>query len=334
MGSKVRNKVFLDLVDQEILLIERNLHINENDRYYNNATIQKELLDKNYFDLINGFEDLFLEKNSLSKEYKNKSIYDFFEVYNFDVKLSTLILEKIEIFEKKLKARLSYFFSKEKCKELKDIESYIDINSYVIPSNPHEKGKFQNHTLFRIKNIHKKGTYIKQNFIEQNKERYEYINQHDKLPFWVGIKTLSLGEIHWLLYGLPTSIIYNILESFEIEKTKNGRDTFINSVYIITSLRNACAHFEIITRFNTKSNFKINNNLINNLNLNPKRSQYIISLYDVLLVLRQFVSINDIIYYIYDFYDLQYSLNLNHRVDPLLDRMGNKDIDKWLKLLY
>jgi len=333
MGAKVRNKEFLDLVDQELLLIKRNLHIDEADKYYNNATIQKELLDKNYFDLINGFEDLFLEKNLSHKEYKNKSIYDFLEVYNFDVTLGTIILEKIEIFEKKLKARVSYFFSKEKCKTLNDVESYIDINSYTIPTNIHEKKKFKNHNIFATKTTYKAGVSIKKNFIDQNKDKYDYINQHDKLPFWVGIKALNLGEIHWLLYGLPTNVIYNILESFEIPKTKNEKDIFVNSVYIITSLRNACAHFEIITRFNTKSNFKINKNLIKSLNLNPKRNQYIISLYDVLLVLKQFVAIDDVIYYIYNFYDLQYSLNLNYRIDNLLDRMGNKNIDDWLELL-
>lgn len=103
MGSKVRNKEFLDLIDQELLLIERNLHIDETDKHYNKGTIQRELLDKNYFDLINGFEDLFLEKDLHHKLYKNKSIYDFLEVYKFDVELSSIILKKIEVFEKMLK---------------------------------------------------------------------------------------------------------------------------------------------------------------------------------------------------------------------------------------
>lgn len=326
MGSKVRNKEFLDLIDQELLLIERNLYIDETDKYYNNATIQRELLDKNYFDLINGFEDLFLEKDLPHKLYKNKSIYDFLEVYKFDVELSSIILKKIEIFEKMLKSRVAYFFSKEVCNTAKDVEKYIDINSYTLPKNRYEKGKFEKHVLFsKNKN--------NQNFIEQNKDKYDYIGKHDKLPFWVGIKTLTLGGIHILLYGLPTTVMYDVLESFGYNKTEADRDVFINSVYIITSLRNSCAHFEIISTFNTKSNFEIRQNLIQRLGLIPKRSKYVLSLYDSLLVLKQFVSLTEISYCIYDFYDFQYKLKLNYRVDPLLDRMGRKDINDWLKLL-
>lgn len=323
--SKVRNKKFLSLVDQELLLISRNLHINESDKHFNKSTIQRELLDKNYFDLINGFEDLFLEKNLPHKEYRNKSIYDFLEVYSFDSELCSVILKKIEVFEKKLKSRIAYFFSKEICSTANDVEKYIDINSYVLPSDIKIQNKFKDHVLFKKNKSGK-------NFIEQNKDKYDYIGKHDKLPFWVGIKTLTLGSIYYLLTGLPSIVINQILYSFNYKKSE--KDIFLNSIYIITSLRNACAHFEIISTFNTKSNFKINKQLINKLNLTPKRSNYILSLFDSLVILKQFVSLDEIVFSIYDFYDFQYNLGFQHRVEPLLERIGQKNIDYWLNLLY
>lgn len=323
--SKVRNKKFLTLVDQELLLISRNLHINESDKHFNKSTIQRELLDKNYFDLINGFEDLFLEQNLPHKEYRNKSIYDFLEVYSFDSELRSVILKKIEVFEKKLKSRIAYFFSKEICNTANDVEKYIDINSYVLPHNIKIQNKFKDHVLF------KKNKKDGQNFIEQNKYKYDYISKHDKLPFWVGIKTLTLGAIYYLLTGLPSIVINQILDSFNYKTSE--KEIFLNSIYIIVSLRNACAHFEIISTFNTKSNFKINKQLISKLNLTPKRSTYILSLFDSLVILKQFVPLDEIVFNIYDFYDFQYNLGFKYRVDPFLERIGQKNIDYWLNLL-
>lgn len=183
MNNMVRNKRFLSLEDQEDLLVKRKLHIKEEDRYYNNSIIKKELLDKGYFDLINGFEDLFLVQSIPEKKYLDTSIYDFLSVYNFDVELSSIILKKIEIFEKMLITRVAYYFSEQKCSGDNKIEDYTNINNYILPDNRDSRAKFKDHNIF------------KSNFISKKKNKYDYVRNHDKLPFWVAIKTLTLGEV-------------------------------------------------------------------------------------------------------------------------------------------
>lgn len=122
------DKEFKSVYDQIRLLRTRNLHINDV------VSAKKNLLSKNYFNLINGFESLLLDdpQNS-SKKYTKKSFNDFVRLHDFDSQLSSIILQKISEFETKLKTSIAYHFCKHHCSTLPNNSKYIDVNCYDIP---------------------------------------------------------------------------------------------------------------------------------------------------------------------------------------------------------
>lgn len=78
--ANIITKPFSNL-DEQIRLLsgDRNLIIKDV------VGAKKHLLEKKYFDLINGFETLLLENpNDKAVGYKNKSFIDFLSLYNFD----------------------------------------------------------------------------------------------------------------------------------------------------------------------------------------------------------------------------------------------------------
>jgi len=167
-------------------------------------------------------------------------------------------------------------------------------------------------------------------YYESKKNKYKYLSRYTIPPFWVLIKTFELGKIHRLMYGLPTVVLQKISE--DMGHTRNQYPLLINSLQIINELRNWIAHCGLINRFRTSNKLKIDRQLIANLILTPKNNtQYEIRLYDTLMVLNQYVDINEL-NYLFEKYFLQNHLKINFiSYERLLSRMGNEDLNKWLK---
>jgi abortive infection bacteriophage resistance protein len=158
------DKEFNSVYNQIRLLKSRNLHIND----FHSA--KNYLLDRNYFNLINGFETLLLDdpKNP-PKKYSKKSFNDFVRLYDFDLQLSSLIFQRISEFETKLKSSIAYHFCKNHCSTLQDNNNYIDINCYNIPKNTEGPKQYVNffYNINKPKQSHKlfrKNYYFEGNF--------------------------------------------------------------------------------------------------------------------------------------------------------------------------
>ncbi|MEE1130978.1 MAG: Abi family protein [Caryophanon sp.] len=396
------DKEFQSVYDQMRLLKARELQFSS----YKEA--KEQLLSKGYFDLINGFETLLLDKpKSPPKTYTHQQFNDFVDLYEFDSQLSTMIFSKISEFETKLKTAIAYYFTKSHCATLKENNNYIDINYYRVPSKTDGPAEyvsyFKKHKLFRtdnffdgkfrgtfdgivIFNTSKNQTTLKGrftgrfgstsirevsegtltfsnkrqsdllsnihalttpsntaisikidvskeriyglNFIDDCKIRFNYVNEYNNPPFWVTIKTLMLNDILVLMYGLDKRVFNEILKSFCMKP--NDKEKFLNSIAILKELRNTCAHFELVNRFRTSSKIAINARLKAELNLKPMRSQYVIRLFDTLKILKQFVNMDDIQQYVWNYYDFLSKSGRLQLATKLLDRMGNHNINEWI----
>ncbi|UTH13861.1 hypothetical protein [Macrococcus equipercicus] len=86
MNSPIHiTKEFKTLSEQVELLKERHLIINDS------GYAERHLLEKNYFDLINGFETLLLtDPKSNNKTYSDVYFEDFIFFLNCNYKLATL----------------------------------------------------------------------------------------------------------------------------------------------------------------------------------------------------------------------------------------------------
>nr|WP_280846810.1 Abi family protein [Mesobacillus selenatarsenatis] len=166
------------------------------------------------------------------------------------------------------------------------------------------------------------------NYINDCKIKFPYINEYNNPPFWVVIKTLMLNDLIVLLYGLKKRTFDAVLRDFNLKP--NDKEKFLNSIEIIKELRNNCAHFELVNRFKTPQNLKINNHLITELGLRPERSQFVIKLYDVLKVLKMYVDLTEVKSFFLDFWIQEVRYGNSQIAVSLLDSMGNSNINDWV----
>jgi|GEM_PF-2031936 len=235
-------------------------------------------------------------------------------------------------------------FNDEVEKNLNDLEKfYMRINAFnsSIAENPnlaiHTVPEYllwnlSDHYLFRTN--HSFGDEKFLDYIEFCKKKEKYISTYKIPPFWVIIKTLDYGSLLSLIYSLKRDLLNNVLE--DLGYPKNKKEAFFNSLEIIRIFRNNCAHFQLMNRFRTPSNLKINKDLISMLNLTTKNNgsaDYEIRLFDTLLVLGQFVNLNSISQEFNNFFITNPSAHLdNNLFKEFLKRMGNANINSWINL--
>jgi abortive infection bacteriophage resistance protein len=183
---------------------------------------------------------------------------------------------------------------------------------------------FVGHNLFKTN--HNKDN----NYIQYAKSKYSYLETYDVPPFWVIIKTLELGSVLKLMYGLNNDILDKVVEDMGLLPTE--RHILFNSTKIIIDLRNDCAHFGLVNRFRTKKYIRINTDLINKLKLTTKSdgtSHYEIRLFDTIQVLAQFTSLTEVTALFKEFF-MAHDCQVNSKLlVKLLDRMGNNNFLNW-----
>lgn len=122
------NKPFENLDSQLDTLESHNTRIKRRHR----KRAKKLLIEKNYFNLINSYEDLFLKNKDdvdttdteVHKQYFNRTkIFDFLKVYNFDSKLASLLFFDIHNIEIELRTKLAHYF----CEYEIEQGSYTDL---------------------------------------------------------------------------------------------------------------------------------------------------------------------------------------------------------------
>lgn len=165
-------------------------------------------------------------------------------------------------------------------------------------------------------------------YIDDCKLKFSYINEYNNPPFWVVIKTLMLNDLIVLMYGLKKRTLDAVLRDFNLKPYE--KEKFLNSLEIIRELRNSCAHFELVNRFRTSQNLKVNSHLISELHLSPMRSQYVIKLFDVLKVLRMYIDLSEIKLFLHSFWNNETKYGNDDITLALFERMGNSKINEWI----
>jgi abortive infection bacteriophage resistance protein len=321
VSSTLTTKLFRSIDEQVALLKGRGLIINDE------PLAKKMLLERNYFDLINGFETLLLlDSKATEKKYQDKYFEDFISLYDFDKKLSSSVMAVISDFEIRLKTSIAYHFCEKFCQTEADALKYTDINYYNYNSGDTKfySRHFPNHSLFTTDN---NGL----DFIARTKKNYSYAGAYTNPPFWVTIKVFTLHEMLGIVYNLDKDVLRAVLSDFNLPL--GDKEVFINSIEIAKFMRNSCAHFELANRFRTPSSTWINKKLIRELQLNlVSKSNYSIRLFDSLKVLKKYQKITSVISVIEDYWNFNENNNKSYINVALLRRMGCIDIEEWKKL--
>lgn len=201
------------------------------------------LEQENYYNVINGYKDLFLQKdfagNALYPEHylPNTHFNELKALFLFDRELRMLFLKYILIFENSFKTVLSHEFSKKYPKP----NSYLEIKNYV-DNNPK---KVLHQISILTKTIHDK--------VDKNGAVKHYIEEHGSVPLWVLVNYLTIGNLSYL-YDILLDTDKNIIAKYYSEKYKKQYNTTSiprfssedlgSTLKIINLVRNKCAHDE------------------------------------------------------------------------------------------
>ena len=99
-------KEFKSIEEQIEILKNRNLIIDE-------IQAKKIFKENNYYYVINGYKDLFVDKSKSEEIYKaNTEFKEIYSLYKFDIDLRMLFLKYTLLLERKLDTYIAYEFSK------------------------------------------------------------------------------------------------------------------------------------------------------------------------------------------------------------------------------
>ena len=216
-----------------------------------NGKPKRFLEQENYYNVINGYKDLFLVKGSNNQPVEPE-IYQEGTHFNelkalflFDRELRILLLKYLLIFENSIKTTVAYEFSKKYSRK----NAYLDIANFV----DNDPKKVLQQISILTKTIHDK--------VDRSGAIKHYIEEHGEVPLWVLVNFLTMGNIA-NFYNILTDSTKNIIAKFYTDKyrTQNKDNTFRLSsadlsacLKVANLVRNICAHDERLYNVNLRN---------------------------------------------------------------------------------
>ena len=223
-------KTFSTIEDQIKLLELRGLTVER-------KRVKDILVMENYYNVINGYKDLFIDKTYIGTNEKYKAGADFDELYSlylFDRELRNIFIKYILIIENNIKTVLAHDFSSKY-----GHDNYLKISNFETGTK-----KWERRTAAQkvgavselIANIQREiSRQLSKNnpMISHNMLHYGYI------PLWVLVNSLTLGTISAFYSYLKEKDQNDIGRRFNLRPDEMTKILFILAIY-----RNACAHDE------------------------------------------------------------------------------------------
>lgn len=229
-------KIFRDTRTQIGILKSRGLTIK-------NKSYAKQLIRKvNYYNLINGYKDPFLQSNTAYEKYLvGSTIEEIYALYEFDRKLRILTLEHILKIEKEIKSLISYSFSKSYGhKDYLKLENFdsTGIKKYDCVC------KLLSH-LYKTISLN----------INNDLSITHYVSGKNYVPLWVLMNSLSFGEISKFYANMHQKERDDVAKRFKwgIRENELG-----NCLTFLTTIRNRCAHDERLYSYLSSTNLCTN----------------------------------------------------------------------------
>lgn len=225
------DKVFRTYDEQIQILKNKGLKIDK-------TSANLRLLQRgNYYNIINGYKDLFIDKNVSTENFKTgTSFEEIIALSNFDKKLRTILFERLLYLETSIKSILSYKFSQK-----------YGSDNYLLFANFNSFNKVNVKKTTRAKRAEQINNIIAkmQNVLAESISKKNYINhyilKYGYVPFWVLVNAVSFGTIS-RFYGLMKETDQaDIAKEFSVNYQELGE-----YMKIMAFFRNLCAHDERI----------------------------------------------------------------------------------------
>ncbi len=210
-----------------------------------NGSRAKSIIEKeNYYNLINGYKKLFLDKTYTGTDEKylpGTNFNEIYALYLFDRELRNIYIKHILEIENNVKSILSHDFSKKYSHD-----NYLKITNFNTTVPP-RSSKTQSQKHGEIAELI---SFLQKEISHQLKKNSNmishYVLNYGYVPFWVLVNTLSLGTVSTFYSLLKPKDQNDIGRKFNLKPDELSTILFILSIF-----RNACAHDELF--FNLKS---------------------------------------------------------------------------------
>lgn len=201
------------------------------------SRVKRILEMENYYKLINGYKDLFIDRTYTGPDERYKVGTDFYEIYAlylFDRELRYHFMRYILEIENNVKSVLSHKFS-----EKYGHDNYLKIANF----NTSLKPKEQKTEAQKVGEISELIANLQREVSRQLSKNNPMIShsmlEYGYVPLWVLVNTLTLGTIS-TFYSYMLQIDQNdVGRQFSLKPDELSTILFVLSIY-----RNACAHDE------------------------------------------------------------------------------------------
>ncbi len=209
-----------------------------------NPTAAKELLKQNnYYNLINGYKDIFIQKGKNPEVYINGVTFDeIYSLHQFDKALRLDLSHILIIIEREFSSILSHEFSRIHPNHNSDylnIANYntLDDNKVIEVSQLITDSKGLQQTLQKA-------------ITDSDPMICHYENHYGAIPLWVFVNKLSFGTLSKMYKLMQFAERDAIAKSIKEISNKNiFADDVQKAISILVLLRNKCAHDQKIYDF-------------------------------------------------------------------------------------
>ena len=238
-------KEFATHAEQLEVLEKRGLQVPDK------AAAKRILSRENYYALIDGYKEPFLEHDELLNPYGLEQYQigtEFSHIYalhRFDRQLRLLLLNELLKFEKNIKSKVAYRFSE----KFTDTASFLNPDNYSPDSRHHHERDRIISTLANLIKSHKKRDKVRYPAIR------EFYDKHKDVPLWVLVNFLSLGQITNFYTVIDDELRDHIAGDFADEYGEEYSAIGLKAsevdaiLRIVFPYRNKSAHEEVLYRF-------------------------------------------------------------------------------------
>jgi Abortive infection bacteriophage resistance protein len=238
-------KAFKAFSEQLEILKKREL------KFENEEFALRKLMEENYYNIINGYKELFIDINYRDEKYLSESTFEeIYALYEFDRDMRNIIFKFILKIENTLRTQISYVFA-----EKFGCDNYLKFESFDTQFNT---GMSQVKIADRAYKVHNLISSLQSDLayaIKRNDYVKHYVVRHGYVPIWVLVNTITLGRLSsfYTLMKQPERI--KVSQHWEIQQ-----DDLKEHIKLLAFYRNLCAHDERL--YNTKAKESISDSSI------------------------------------------------------------------------
>lgn len=209
--------------------------------------LPKRYLEKeNYYNVINGYKDLFLKTRrtqTTDEVYRDGAQFSEIKaLYEFDFELKSIILKRILRVENMIKTIIAYNFS-----EKYGHDNYMKMDNFNYKPGDAKSIK---HVMDLITGV--QGIIAKQ--VDKHDAIKHYMIEYGYVPLWVLVNILPLGTISKFYSLMKQSDKQGVSKEFNLTDAE-----LVNILKNLTYCRNKCAHGERLYNFKSSAEIRENN---------------------------------------------------------------------------